>query len=214
VPVGDLFSVLAVAASIAFVWPQVVRLARRRDTDGVSALSALWACAAYTLWTAYGIRADLPAITVANAQLAVGFAIVLVLVARFGPVDRRLLPATVVVAAVVLTVSVAAPAAGPGVLAVVVGSSAFLPQAWVALRVEDLSGVSVATYLLVAAASACWLGFGIAEADPIVIVPSMLIIPVALTVAIRADRSHRRGDTDDGPSDAMKAADPDPEPAA
>lgn len=182
-------------ASIAFVWPQVLRLLRTHDADGVSAVSALWAGAAYALWTAYGLRSDLPAITVANAQLTVGFATVLLLVTRYASVDRRLLPATIAVVVVVLAVSVLLPADAPGLLAVVLGSSAFVPQAWVALRADDLSGVSVATYLLVATASACWLGFGITEADPIVIVPSVLIIPVALTVAIRAHRSHRRGDT-------------------
>jgi uncharacterized protein with PQ loop repeat len=197
VSVGDVFGALAVVASVAFVWPQVVRLVRTHDADGVSPVSAVWAAAAYALWTAYGIRADLPAVTIANAQLAVGFAVVVVLVVRFGPpLPRAFLPVTAGVVAVVLAVSLLAPTDGPGLLAVVVGSSAFVPQAWVALREDVLSGVSVPTYLLVASASACWLGFGIVEADAIVIVPSVLIIPVALTVAIRAHRSHDRGDAD------------------
>jgi hypothetical protein len=74
----------------------------------------------------------------------------------------------------------------------VVGSSAFLPQAHLALTQEDLSGVSVATYLLITASTVCWLGVGVAEGDPSGFAPSLMIGPVALLIAVRAHRSHGR----------------------
>jgi uncharacterized protein with PQ loop repeat len=192
VSLSSVFGALAVVASVAFVWPQVVRLLRTHDTDGVSPVSALWAGAAYALWTAYGLRNDLPSVWIANGQLTVGFAVITVLVARYGTPDRRLVPAAVVVVATVAAISLLTPEAVPGLVAVVVGSSAFLPQAHLALTQDDLSGVSVPTYLLIASSTVFWFGFGVLEADPIVIVPSLLIGPVALLIALRAHRSHDR----------------------
>jgi len=201
VSASSVFGALAVAASIAFVWPQVVRLMRTRDADGVSVISALWGGAAYALWTAYGLRNDLPSVWIANSQLTVGFAIVTVLAARYGGAERWLVPAVVTVVAAVLAISLLTPEAAPGLAAVVVGSSAFLPQARVALTQDDLSGVSVPTYLLITSSTLFWLGFGLAEADLIVVVPSLFIGPVALLIAVRAHRSHERGDTDASPTD-------------
>lgn len=186
---NSVFGALAVVFSFLFVWPQVVRLARSHDADGVSAVSSLWAGTAYALWVAYGLRNGLPAVTIANTQLTIGFAIITGLVLRYGPPVPRLLPAAAGVVVAVVAVSVLAPAAVPGIVAVAVGSSAFLPQAYVALNQDDLSGVSVPTYLLITAACTSWLVFGILERDVIVVLPSLLIAPVTLLIAFRAHRS-------------------------
>jgi uncharacterized protein with PQ loop repeat len=185
----SVFGALAVALSFLFVWPQVIRLARSHDTDGVSAVSSLWAGTGYALWVAYGLRNGLPAVTIANSQLTVGFTIITVMVLRYGPPVPRLVPAAALVAAAVAALSVLAPPQVPGIVAVAVASSAFLPQAYASLTRDDLSGVSVPTYLLITAACTSWLIFGILEHDIIVAVPSILVAPVTLLIAFRASRS-------------------------
>ena len=187
----DLFGVLAVCSSLCFVWPQVVRLLRRKDATGVSATGAVWALAGFGLWTIYGLDRHLGPVTVANAQSVAGFLAAAVLARRYGGSAPRLVPVSVAVAAG-LAVAVALPAEAVGWLAVAVGATAYLPQARVALRRDGsaLAGVSIATYVLVAISGTLWATYGLFQHDVIIVTPNLLTVPSAVLIALRAHR-HR-----------------------
>jgi uncharacterized protein with PQ loop repeat len=52
-----------------------------------------------------------------------------------------------------------------------------------------LAGVSVATYLLIAAASACWLVYGVLVDELLISAPHVLLLPTALVTAWMAARA-------------------------
>ena len=90
----------------------------------------------------------------------------------------------------------AASLAGGAVLgwtAVVTAAVVNLPQMVRALLdPHRLAGVSVPTYLLIAAASSCWLSYGVAVDQPLISAPHYVLLPTALVVAALAARSQRR----------------------
>lgn len=102
-------------------------------------------------------------------------------------------------AAAVGAIVMAAALAGGNVLgwvAVVTAAIVNLPQMLRALSDPTrLAGVSVPTYVLIAAASACWLGYGLLVGNFVISAPHLLL-PTALITAWVAARSHARARLD------------------
>ncbi len=182
--------VVGVLLNQVFIWPQVRRALV--TAEGVAALTVLGGLLARTAWTAYGSVLDDAALVVGNLTVAIGFLVLLLVLARSGRPVRPLAAAGVLVAVVVA----ASAAAGPLVLgwvAVVSAAVVNLPQMVRALTDRDrLAGVSVPTYLLVAAASSCWLTYGVLRRDPLISAPHLLLLPTALATAWLAHRSPGR----------------------
>jgi len=189
VSMTSLVGAAAVASSLLFVWPQVLRLARTHDADGISIVTTLWAMAGFTLWSAYGVRKGLPAIWIANGQALLGFAAVLALCARWNPPVRRVSLLVIVEGALLALLGTRVPVDAIGICAIVVGATSFVPQAVVAWRTADVSGVSVATYVLLSISATLWAVYGVLRRDPIVVAPNLLIVPTAVLVAVRAAAS-------------------------
>ena len=55
---------------------------------------------------------------------------------------------------------------------------------------ERLAGVSVLTYVLIAAASTCWLIYGVLVDEPLISAPHLLLLPTALITAAVTSRNH------------------------
>lgn len=176
---------LAAGSSFLFVWPQVVKTARTGDVDGVSVPATLVAMAGFLMWILYGGREGLPVVVVANVQAALGFGLVVAMVARRRPVPVRAWAGAAAGAALIAAAFVAAPPWAFGATAVLVSSVGFLPQAVVAVRQSDLSGLSISTYLLIALSTSTWAAYGLAEGDPFVVAPTAVILPSVLTIAVR-----------------------------
>ena len=189
---AQILGALAAGSSLLFVWPQVVRLIRTRDIDGVSVPATLWAMVGYVLWVAYGLPERLAFVVIANAQAVVGFALVVLLCNRQQRVSRTVWQGAGCGAVMVLIVAVGLPSPAVGALAIVAGASGFVPQAIVAVRDPDLSGLSLSTYLLIALSSTVWAAYGVAEGDPILVAPTVLILPCALLIAARIRITGRR----------------------
>ena len=85
-----------------------------------------------------------------------------------------------------------------GWVAVVIAAVVNLPQMLPAITEPGrLLGVSVPTYLLMAAASACWLAYGFLTGLLLISAPHLLLLPSALITAVmawRSQRHHERGD--------------------
>jgi uncharacterized protein with PQ loop repeat len=94
----------------------------------------------------------------------------------------------------VVIVSFAALAISPTLLAIIavaVGSTGIIPQVIRAARTRHLTGVSVATYTIMAAMSASWFAYGVMIDDVFVSAPNVIIVPGSVFIAYRAICSHR-----------------------
>jgi uncharacterized protein with PQ loop repeat len=182
----DIAGAAAVVSSLAFVWPQVVRLLRTRDPQGISALSALWAMGGFSLWTAYGLDRHLYPIVIANGQALIGFAIVLVLRCLWGDPVRSVRTIATAEAITIVVYASTASSTAVGIAAILVGATSFLPQAYVALRALDVAGVSAATYTLLTLSASLWILYGVLRRDALIIAPNLLIVPTAALIAVRA----------------------------
>ena len=192
----DLAGLAAVVSSLLFVWPQVVRLVRTRDPQGISPIGALWAMGGFTLWTAYGLDRHLYPIVVANGQALVGFAIVLGLRLRWGDPTGAFRTFAAPAAGMVLLVGATASSTVVGIAAISIGATSFLPQAFVAWRAPDVAGVSAATYILLTVSASLWIVYGLLRRDPLVVAPNLLIVPTAAVIAVRATRAQAQAPPD------------------
>ncbi|MDP9436709.1 MAG: PQ-loop domain-containing transporter, partial [Actinomycetota bacterium] len=172
---------VGVVLNQVFIWPQVLR--GLRTVEGVAALTVLGGLLARAAWTVYGAALGDLALVLGNVTVTVGFLLLLVLLARAA--DRPL-PLVAGGAAVGLPVLAASLAGGAvlGWTAVVTAAVVNLPQMVRALLdPHRLEGVSVPTYLLIAAASSCWLLYGVVVREPLISAPHYVLLPTALVVA-------------------------------
>jgi uncharacterized protein with PQ loop repeat len=179
---------LGVLLNQVFIWPQVWRA--RGSVEGIAALTVLSGLLARAAWTAYGAMVGDPALVAGNLTVAVGFALLVTLLAA---TRRVLLPAaaaTVAAIAVLAAVSLTALA----VVAVVSAAVVNLPQMLRALADRRrLAGVSAATYWLIAAASTCWLLYGLVVDDLVISAPHVVLLPSAAVTATLATAAGRDG---------------------
>jgi len=181
--------VIGVVLNQVFIWPQVRRAVQ--TAEGIAALTVLGGLFARVAWTAYGAVLGDVALVVGNITVAVGFLVLLVVLARH---RQRALALGAAAAGLVATVALAGLAghAVLGALAVVSAAVVNLPQmARALIDRHRLAGVSVPTYLLIATASSCWLTYGVLRHDPLISAPHLLLLPSALVTAFLAHRSRR-----------------------
>ena len=181
--------VVGIALNQVFIWPQVRRAFG--TVEGVSVLTVLSGLLARAIWTTYGAVLDDVRLVVANASVAAGFLVLLLLLARRDPDRLRMAVGSVAVAVAV----VALLGAGPtvlGVVAAVTAAVVSLPQMVRALLDRDrLAGVSVPTYVLICVASVCWFTYGVLIHAPLVSAPHVVLLPTSAVVAVLAYRSQR-----------------------
>ena len=180
---------LGVLLNQVFIWPQVLRAVR--TAEGIAALTVLGGLLARISWTAYGAVLGDVALVVGNVTVATGFLLLLVVLVR-----RHRRPVVLALSGLGVAAVVAVAAyAGDTVLAWLAVTSAAvvnLPQMVRALSDRDrLAGVSVPTYLLIAAASACWLTYGVLVRDAFISAPHLVLLPTALVTARLAWASRR-----------------------
>jgi uncharacterized protein with PQ loop repeat len=177
--------IVGVALNQVFIWPQVWRA--RRSVQGVAPLTALGGLLARAAWSAYGLVVSDVALVAGNLTVAAGFAALLGLLARADPARRIWLA---LAAATVVAAPAALVALSIRVLAVLAVASAAVVNVPQMLRAmtdrRRLAGVSAATYWLIAAASACWLTYGVVVGNLVISAPHMLLLPTAVVTAVLA----------------------------
>lgn len=185
---------VAVLASIGvllnqvFIWPQVWRA--RRNVEGLASLTVLSGLLARAAWTAYGLVAGDVALIAGNLSVAVGFTVLVALLAR---ADRSRAAGLLLAAlGVVVGAATAAAVSHPVLVVLAVTSAAVvnLPQMLRALSDRHrLAGVSAPTYWLIAAASTCWLLYGLLVRDLVISAPHVLLLPTAVVTAVLAGQA-------------------------
>jgi MtN3 and saliva related transmembrane protein len=171
--IGWLATVVTLASSI----PQVVKLVRTRDVDGVSEWSyVLWASAALW-WAGWGIHVGSVPMVVVNLLLLplLGTAVVL-LRPRRGQVAVLLASPPLLVLALVLLPPVAAVGAN------LLSCALAVPSVVEAFRTADPSGVAVGTWGLLATSSVLWLVYNIGIGYPLA--ASSMVVQGALAVVV------------------------------
>lgn len=181
---------LGVVLNQVFIWPQVRRAFD--GVEGVAPLSVLGGLLARTAWTAYGASLGDLELLVGNITVAIGFLILLMLLLRHAQ-QRSALTAAAVAAGVVVLGTALASSVVLGWVAVASAAIVNLPQMVRAMTdPKRLAGVSVPTYVFIAAASGCWLSYGLLVHHLLISAPHVLLLPTALITAVVAARSHRR----------------------
>lgn len=86
-----------------------------------------------------------------------------------------------------------------GYAAAALTTASFVPQAWLTLRTQDVSGISLAMYGAFTAGVALWLAYGIALGEWPIIVANALTVALAATILVTKirvewrQRAPRRG---------------------
>ena len=189
--IRDVFSLVCISLSFVCTVPQAYRVVARNTIEGVSATTQLQGLAGSILWITYGLYSHTYLVVMANVMTIVGFGIVVgKMVAHRAVTFRKAL----LIEVGVLVVSLTSLALSPtllAVIAVVIGSTGIIPQVARAARTSHLTGVSVATYLIIAVMSASWCAYGVMIEDVFVSAPNVVIVPSAMYITYRAIRSHR-----------------------
>lgn len=121
----------------------------------------------------------------------VGFGIVIYKMVRHRAISMMRALSLQICTVVLACISLALSSTLLAIVAVVVGSTGIVPQVVRAARTNHLTGVSVATYVIIAVMSASWFVYGVMIEDAFVSAPNIIIVPSATFIAVRAIRSHR-----------------------
>ncbi len=187
-----MFSALCISLSLIFTVPQAYRVVKRDTVEGISVASQIQGFAGSVLWIAYGVHAETHLVVAANTMSLIGIGVVLAKFIQHRMLSFGVFTSVVVVMTAGSTIAVFVSPTLLGVVAVIVGSTGIVPQAVRAARTDHLVGVSVATFVIVAAMSSSWFFYGLMIEDLYVAAPNVVIIPCSTLIAVRAIRSHHR----------------------
>ncbi len=203
-----LVSCIAIVFTVSFAWPQVVR-ALRHGVEGVSVSAILQSLLSASAWFGYGVATRQPAVMISDVGVVSGQLIVTYLLVRDGALGRKAGMAAVVgsvgiiaLAQVALLTTVLVLAAG------IVGLSSAATQLFEVRREpHKLEGLSAGAYSLLAGVAASWLAYGMLRNDLVIILPNLVMLPMALYISFTAAMSHRgpergSGERAEGPSPA------------
>ena len=165
-PVVPAIGLLAATVGITVTAPQVLRLVRTPNADGMSHGSAVLGLLATTTWLTYGVMiTDAPQI-LANVPGIVGaVAIYVLVVTRGGFAWRPGLAGALTWAALITAAFVLRGPQTVGMLATAVTLVARVPQVHTVFRSTSLAALSRTSMLLGAASASLWLSYGILTAD-------------------------------------------------
>lgn len=185
----DLISIPALTGTFIDViraTPQLARLIRERKSFGVSVDATSTGCIVSLGWTAYGIITGQPYFTLASGIMA-GFLFAITLFAlRFGRSSREFRIAPFWFMAL-FGVTLFSGKAGLGLLLSIGALISNIPQIRVAYKEENLSGLSLTTWLLTLSSGLLWGLYAGLQHDPTIITSAFLqsltsVIIIALKI--------------------------------
>lgn len=144
--------------------PQLARLIRERTSFGVSVDTSGTSCFVSLGWTAYGIITSQPYVTLASGIMAGFFCIITLVALRQGRSARefRIAPLWL---AVLLISGISFGKTGLGLMLSISALISNVPQVRVAYKEQDLSGLSLGTWLLTLSAGLVWGFYAILQHD-------------------------------------------------
>lgn len=181
--------------SVIFMWPQVIRVVRKRTVEGISIVATVHSMSGALLWSIYGINAAVPSIALANIVTFVAVGFIIGAQVRYGVVSVRLAISSQLAIAFIGIVAAYISESFIGVVAIAIGGTAIIPQTIRSARTDHQVGLSALTYAVIAVMSVSWAIYGVMLGDAFIIAPNFLVVPCALFISIRAVISHRRYDS-------------------
>lgn len=174
------------------MWPQVVRVVRKKTVEGISVIGTVHSLSGALLWTIYGIVAEVPSIALANTVTFIAICFIINAQVRVGVLSLSLLVSVQLVIGLIGIVAAFISVSFIGVVAIAIGGTAVIPQTIRSARTSHQVGLSALTAATIAVMSASWAVYGAILKDAFIIAPNFLIVPCAIYICIRAVISHRR----------------------
>ncbi|MHB1089928.1 MAG: SemiSWEET family transporter [Ilumatobacteraceae bacterium] len=188
----DLLAIWCVSLSVVFMWPQVVRVIQKKTVEGISVIATVHSMSGALLWAIYGIVAGVPSIVLANAVTFIAVGFIIAAQVRYGVVSLQLAIGSQFPIAIIGIVAAYISESFIGVVAIVIGGSAIIPQTIRSARTSHQVGLSALTFAIIAVMSVSWAIYGAILGDAFIVAPNFLVVPCALFICVRAVGSHRR----------------------
>lgn len=152
--------------------PQLVRLLRERKSFGVSVDTSGTSCVVSLGWTTYGIITNQIFVALASGAIASFFFIITVAALRLGRSARefRVTPLWFIILFTAVTFF---GKTGLGLMLSISALISNVPQIRVAYKEENLSGLSLGTWLLTLSGGLIWLIYGILQKDLTIMVSTI-----------------------------------------
>ena len=162
--------------------PQLMRLLRERKSFGVSVDTSGTSCVVSLGWTTYGIITDQIFVAIASGAIASLFFIITVAALRLGRSARefRVTPLWLVV---LFSAVIFFEKNGLGLMLSISALISNVPQIRVAYKEENLSGLSLGTWLLTLSGGLVWFVYGFLNND-LTIMVSTFFQSVTSTIII------------------------------
>lgn len=190
--IDDAISVVAVALTVVFAWPQVFRVLRH-GIDGVSVGAITLSMVGAAAWLGYGLAGDLAPVIVANLGVFTGQLVVTIELVRKGALTRTRATGAVAAALALLGLSQIGALTDPIVVtAGLVAITSLVAQlAEVVREPHRLEGLSAGTYGILTSVATAWIIYGALEGDGFIIGTNVVALPMAAYITRAAVRSHR-----------------------
>jgi uncharacterized protein with PQ loop repeat len=177
--------------------PQLVRLLRSREAYGVSVDTAATSSIVSLGWATYGVLTSQPYVVFATGSSGIIFAIITFLALRFGRQASEFKIAPVWFGVLVLAGAIG----GKNGLGMILPISVLvtnIPQLWVAYKEDNLTDLSLGTWLLCVADGLTWGGYSLFQHDISIMAGSFFqlttsVLIVALKLAHKA-KIQKQGD--------------------
>lgn len=175
--------------------PQLIRLLRERKSFGVSVDSSGTSCVVSLGWTTYGIITDQIFVALASGAIASLFFIITLAALRLGRSARefRIAPLWLVVLFSAVTFF------GKNGLGLMLSISALIsnvPQIRVAYKEENLSGLSLGTWLLTLSGGLIWFVYGFLNNDLTIMVSTFFqSVTSAIVIGLKLFKQRKQNST-------------------
>lgn len=182
----------ATATSVAFIWPQVVRVFVKNSTEGISPPSFLQGCSGSLMWTIYGLNKPEGQVALSNGLLVIALSLILFVCVKHEKI-RWSIPVFTLIAVFIAGTAIANYSITlMGWCTVAIGAPAIIPQVVRVYRTEHLYGVSAAMYGLLSFHCLMWLIYGAMIDDLFVSLPNIITTLGAFYIMVRAVKSHKK----------------------
>ena len=183
---------IAPLLSVAFIWPQVVRVFVKDSTEGLSPTSFLQGCTGSAMWTIYGIYKPNTQVAFANFSIVLAIVLILLVCVRHKKINWWLPVLVLSIVSIAGLVVANYSMTMMGWFTVAIGTPAIIPQVVRVYRTERLYGVSATTHGLLFACCITWFTYGALIDDWFVALPNLVGISGSFYIWMRALNSHRK----------------------
>ncbi len=187
----NILGIVASIMSMLFIWPQVILVYRSNTVEGLSPIGALQGICGSTLWSVYGLSRGDAAVSGSNFLIVVAIALLARAMVKHGTLPAARLYSIMFGITAFAFVCVSVSPEVTGFLAFIVGASSVLPQTFTSAKSDDLSGVSLPTYVLLFFTAIAWFAYGLIAKDALVVLPNVIVIPCAVFIGTKIIRTRK-----------------------